>query len=65
MPEGAVKPTVNDLLVKLSAVALVRHPAVNAQFTGDEIHRFPNAHVGIAVAAPNGLVVPVIRPPSA
>jgi pyruvate dehydrogenase E2 component (dihydrolipoamide acetyltransferase) len=61
MHEGAVKPTVNDLLVKLAAVALVRHPAVNAQFTGDEIHRYPNAHVGIAVAAPNGLVVPVIR----
>jgi pyruvate dehydrogenase E2 component (dihydrolipoamide acetyltransferase) len=61
LKEGAAKPTVNDLLVKLAAVALVRHPAVNAQFTGDEIHRYPNAHIGIAVAAPNGLVVPVIR----
>ena len=34
---------------------------MNAHFTGDEILRFPTAHVGIAVAAPNGLVVPVIR----
>jgi pyruvate dehydrogenase E2 component (dihydrolipoamide acetyltransferase) len=58
--EGDAKPTVNDLLVKLAAVALVRHPAVNAVFTGDEIHRHPSAHVGIAVAAPQGLVVPVI-----
>lgn len=58
--EGDVKPTVNDLLVKLSAVALVRHPAVNAVFTGEEIHRHPSAHVGIAVAAPQGLMVPVI-----
>ncbi len=58
--EGDVKPTVNDLLVKFAAVALVRHPHVNATFTGEEIHRHPSAHVGIAVAAPQGLVVPVI-----
>ena len=59
--EGETKPTVNDLLTKLVAAALVRHPAVNAHFTGDSIVRFPAAHVGIAVAAPNGLIVPVIR----
>ena len=59
-PDGDVKPTVNDLLVKLAAVALVRHPAVNAVFTGEAIHRHTSAHVGIAVAAPQGLVVPVI-----
>jgi pyruvate dehydrogenase E2 component (dihydrolipoamide acetyltransferase) len=52
---------VNDVLVKLAAAALTRHPAVNATFTGDEIHRHPRADVGIAVAAPQGLVVPVIR----
>ena len=39
----------------------MRHPALNAQFTGEEIHRYPSAAIGIAVAAPNGLVVPVIR----
>ncbi|MCZ7587387.1 MAG: 2-oxo acid dehydrogenase subunit E2 [Gaiella sp.] len=61
MAEGDAKPTVNDILVKLAAVALTRHPAVNATFTGDEIHRHPAADVGIAVAAPQGLVVPVIR----
>jgi pyruvate dehydrogenase E2 component (dihydrolipoamide acetyltransferase) len=59
--EGETKPTVNDLLTKISAAALVRHPAVNAHFTGDSIRRFPIAHVGMAVAAPNGLIVPVIR----
>ena len=56
-----MKPTVNDLLTRLVGVALVRHRAVNATFTGEEIHRHPGAHVGMAVAAPNGLVVPVIR----
>ena len=39
----------------------MRHTAVNAHFTGETIRRFPSAHVGIAVAAPNGLIVPVIR----
>jgi pyruvate dehydrogenase E2 component (dihydrolipoamide acetyltransferase) len=61
LQEGEAKPTVSDLLTKVSAAALVRHPAVNAHYAGDKILRFPYAHVGIAVAAPNGLVVPVIR----
>jgi pyruvate dehydrogenase E2 component (dihydrolipoamide acetyltransferase) len=59
--EGDAKPTVGDLLTKVVAAALVRHPAVNSHFAGDRILRFPYAHVGIAVAAPNGLVVPVLR----
>ena len=61
LQEGETKPTVGDLLTKVCAAALVRHPAVNAHFAGEKILRFPSAHVGIAVAAPNGLVVPVIR----
>jgi pyruvate dehydrogenase E2 component (dihydrolipoamide acetyltransferase) len=61
LAEGDAKPTVNDVLVKLAGVALMRHVPVNATFTGEEIQRHPNAHIGIAVAAPQGLVVPVIR----
>ncbi len=61
MGEGDVKPTVNDVFVKLAAVALVRHRAVNATFSGEEIQRHPAALVGIAVAAPQGVVVPVVR----
>jgi len=61
LAEGDAKPTVNDVLVKLAGAALMRHIPVNATFTGEEIQRHPNAHVGIAVAAPQGLVVPVIR----
>jgi pyruvate dehydrogenase E2 component (dihydrolipoamide acetyltransferase) len=56
-----VKPTVNDVITRLVAVALVRHTALNALFTGEVIERYPTAHVGLAVAAPNGLVVPVVR----
>ena len=60
LQEGDVKPTVNDVLVKLAAVALTRHASINATFTGEAIHRHPTPHVGIAVAAPQGLIVPVI-----
>jgi pyruvate dehydrogenase E2 component (dihydrolipoamide acetyltransferase) len=55
------KPTVSDVLTKLVAVALLRHRELNAHFLGESIRRFPTANVGLAVAAPQGLVVPVIR----
>jgi pyruvate dehydrogenase E2 component (dihydrolipoamide acetyltransferase) len=61
MREGEAKPTYSDILTKLSAAALMRHRAVNALFAGDEIHLLPTANIGIAVAVPNGLVVPVQR----
>ena len=57
--EGA-KPTISDVLTKVCAVALMRHRAVNALFAGDAIELHPTANVGIAVALPGGLVVPVI-----
>jgi len=56
-----VRITVTDVLTKVSAQALMRHREVNAEFTEDAILLHPNANVGIAVAAPQGLVVPVIR----
>ena len=58
--DGA-KPTVSDLLTKVCAAALMRHRAVNALYKGDAIELHPTANIGIAVAIPNGLVVPVIR----
>jgi len=60
MGDGA-KPTLSDVLTKISASALMRNRAVNAHFGEDGITRFPTANVGIAVAAPQGLVVPVIQ----
>ncbi|HEX4745534.1 MAG TPA: dihydrolipoamide acetyltransferase family protein, partial [Gaiellaceae bacterium] len=61
MREGDVKPTVSDVLTRLVASALVRHRPVNANFVDGKIHRFAAANVGLAVATPSGLVVPVIR----
>jgi pyruvate dehydrogenase E2 component (dihydrolipoamide acetyltransferase) len=59
--EGETKPTVSDVLTRLVAAALVRHRAVNANFVEGRIHRYSEANVGLAVAAPSGLIVPVIR----
>ncbi|HST17972.1 MAG TPA: dihydrolipoamide acetyltransferase family protein [Gaiellaceae bacterium] len=56
-----VRVTVTDLLAKVCAVALQRHRNVNVAYTEDALLRFPTANVGIAVAAPQGLVVPVLR----
>ena len=59
--EGEPRPTYSDILTKLAALALLRHPDVNAHYDGSEIHRFRTANVGMAVAIPQGLVVPVIK----
>ena len=59
--EDGTKATVTDVLTKVCAAALMRHREVNAQYSEDAILRYPTANVGIAVAAPQGLVVPVIR----
>src|SRR3954469_24348297 len=58
--EGSVKPTISDLLTKVCAAALMRHRPVNALYKGDAVELYPTANIGIAVAVPNGLVVPVI-----
>ena len=58
---NGAKPTVSDLLTKVCAMALMRHRAVNALYKGDSIELHPAANIGIAVAVPNGLVVPVIQ----
>ncbi len=56
-----VRVTVTDLLTKVCAQSLMRHREVNAEFSGDAILLHPTANVGLAVAAPQGLVVPIIR----
>jgi pyruvate dehydrogenase E2 component (dihydrolipoyllysine-residue acetyltransferase) len=56
-----VRVTVTDLLAKICAQALMRHRDVNVQYTEDALLKFPTANIGIAVAAPQGLIVPVVR----
>jgi len=55
-----VKLSVNDLLIKALAKALIRVPKCNVSFAGDELRKFNRADVSVAVAAPSGLITPII-----
>lgn len=55
------KISVNDFVIKAAAMALRKHPAVNSSWLGDVIRYNNYIHIGVAVAIPDGLVVPVIR----
>ena len=63
-----IKLSVGDFITKAVAVALGKHPAMNATFEGDNdqpaqaaIVRYGDVHVGLAVALDGGLIVPVLR----
>jgi pyruvate dehydrogenase E2 component (dihydrolipoamide acetyltransferase) len=59
-PDG-VKLSVNDFVIRASALALKRLPEVNAAWAGDRIARFTNIDISIAVAIDGGLITPIIR----
>ncbi|MGK3993837.1 pyruvate dehydrogenase complex dihydrolipoamide acetyltransferase [Sorangium sp. So ce1024] len=59
--EKPAKVSFNDLLVKACAIALVRVPECNAQFTADAILVHRRVDISVAVAVPEGLVTPVVR----
>ena len=51
----------NDMIVKACALALRQHPQVNSQWFDDKMRMNNHVHIGVAVAVPDGLVVPVVR----
>ena len=57
----SVRVTYTDLVLKAAAKALVAHPAMNAALAGDGIAHFDAVHMGVAVALPEGLIVPVVK----
>ena len=57
---SGVKLSVNDLLIKALAKALVQVPKCNVSFAGDELRSFKRADISVAVAAPSGLITPII-----
>ncbi len=58
---GDVKVSVNDLIVKASAIALRKHPWVNASWLGNKIRFNHHIHIGVAMAVEDGLLVPVVK----
>jgi pyruvate dehydrogenase E2 component (dihydrolipoyllysine-residue acetyltransferase) len=56
-----VQPTYLDMLVKLTALALQRHPGLNSRWTEAGIVQPAEVHIGIAVDTDDGLLVPVVR----
>ncbi|MBK5911098.1 pyruvate dehydrogenase complex dihydrolipoamide acetyltransferase [Rhodothalassium salexigens] len=56
-----VKLSVNDFLIKASALALVQVPDANVQYAGDTLYKFTRADISVAVAVDGGLITPVIR----
>jgi pyruvate dehydrogenase E2 component (dihydrolipoamide acetyltransferase) len=57
---AGIKVSINDLLVRAAAIALRAHPEVNSSWGGDKLIRRGRINIGIAVALPDGLIVPVV-----
>lgn len=56
-----VKISFNDMVLKACAIALKQHPWVNSSWMGDKIRHNQHVNIGVAVAVPDGLLVPVVR----
>ncbi len=59
--DDSVRISYNDIIVMATARALVRHPIMNSTLVGEEILLFDTVNLGIAVALPEGLIVPKVR----
>jgi pyruvate dehydrogenase E2 component (dihydrolipoamide acetyltransferase) len=61
LEDGGIKISVNDLVIKVCAAALLKHPEVNAAFNQTSIRRHGGVHIAVAVATEDGLYTPVLR----
>lgn len=61
LAEGQPRISLTALMVRAVAWALSRHPMLNSRLQGDSILLLPEVNMGVAVAAENGLIVPVVR----
>lgn len=55
------KVSINDVIIKVAAVALIQHPQVNASFQDKTVRHYEHADIGVAVATDNGLITPIVR----
>jgi len=59
--DGAYKLSVNDLVIKAAAVALMKVPDANVGYSEEGLRRYRNANISVAVASEKGLITPIIR----
>ncbi len=55
------KISVNDIIVKIAAMSLMKHPFVNASYQDSKIRFYEDADIGVAVAIDEGLITPIVR----
>jgi len=56
-----LKISINDVIIKVTAAALIQHPEVNASFQEKFVRYYEHADIGVAVAIEDGLITPVVR----
>lgn len=56
-----LKISINDIIIKVTAAALIQHPEVNASFQERFVRYYEQADIGVAVAIEDGLITPVVR----
>lgn len=56
-----LKISINDIIIKVTAAALMQHPEVNASFQEKFVRYYEHADIGVAVAIEDGLITPVVR----
>ena len=56
-----LKLSINDVIIKVTAAALMQHPQVNASFQDKTVRYYEHADIGVAVATENGLITPIVR----
>jgi pyruvate dehydrogenase E2 component (dihydrolipoamide acetyltransferase) len=59
--DPVLKISINDVIIKVTAAALLQHPEVNASFQEKFVRYYEHADVGVAVAIEDGLITPVVR----
>ena len=56
-----LKISLNDIIIKVAAAALLQHPQVNASFQEKTVRYYEQADIGVAVAIDEGLITPIVR----
>jgi pyruvate dehydrogenase E2 component (dihydrolipoamide acetyltransferase) len=59
--DAELKISINDVIIKVAAAALIQHPQVNASFQDRNVRYYERADIGVAVAIEDGLITPVVR----